>query len=117
MKRLLITPLALVAPLALAPVLAAAQSARGARDAAPVRNVVLVHGAYADGSSYAKVIPLLEARGQAAERCPVRNRTLSGMRRIPSRRLLGIQSIGPSGVKVSMRAMAVTCGGPCVRPR
>lgn len=28
-----------------------------------VRNVVLVHGAYADGSSYAKVIPLLEAKG------------------------------------------------------
>jgi pimeloyl-ACP methyl ester carboxylesterase len=28
-----------------------------------VRNVVLVHGAFADGSSYAKVIPLLEARG------------------------------------------------------
>jgi pimeloyl-ACP methyl ester carboxylesterase len=29
----------------------------------PVRNIVLVHGAFADGSSYAKVIPLLEARG------------------------------------------------------
>src|SRR5439155_8238478 len=28
-----------------------------------VRNVVLVHGAYADGSSYARVIPLLQARG------------------------------------------------------
>lgn len=28
-----------------------------------VTNVVLVHGAYADGSSYAKVIPLLEAKG------------------------------------------------------
>src|SRR4029077_18142727 len=27
------------------------------------RNVVLVHGAFADGSSYAKVIPLLEAKG------------------------------------------------------
>jgi pimeloyl-ACP methyl ester carboxylesterase len=34
-----------------------------ARAGAPVRNVVLVHGAYADGSSYAKVIPLLRARG------------------------------------------------------
>src|SRR5438034_2211885 len=32
--------------------------------AAPtVRNVVLVHGASADGSSWAKVIPLLEAKG------------------------------------------------------
>lgn len=29
----------------------------------PIHNVVLVHGAYADGSSYAKVIPLLEAKG------------------------------------------------------
>jgi pimeloyl-ACP methyl ester carboxylesterase len=28
-----------------------------------VRNVVLVHGAYADGSSWAKVIPLLQAAG------------------------------------------------------
>ncbi len=31
--------------------------------AEPVKNVVLVHGAFADGSSYAKVIPLLEAKG------------------------------------------------------
>jgi pimeloyl-ACP methyl ester carboxylesterase len=29
----------------------------------PVRNVVLVHGLYADGSSWDKVIPLLQARG------------------------------------------------------
>jgi pimeloyl-ACP methyl ester carboxylesterase len=56
----------LIAPLALASMLTAGahvrSPARAAR-AAPVRNVVLVHGAYADGSSYAKVIPLLEARG------------------------------------------------------
>jgi pimeloyl-ACP methyl ester carboxylesterase len=31
--------------------------------AASVKNVVLVHGAFADGSSWAKVIPLLEAQG------------------------------------------------------
>ncbi|MBC8087328.1 MAG: alpha/beta hydrolase [Phycisphaerae bacterium] len=31
--------------------------------ASQVRNVILVHGAYADGSSYAKVIPLLRAKG------------------------------------------------------
>jgi pimeloyl-ACP methyl ester carboxylesterase len=31
--------------------------------AAPVKNIVLVHGAFADGSSWTKVIPLLEARG------------------------------------------------------
>ena len=28
-----------------------------------VKNVVLVHGAFADGSSWSKVIPLLEAKG------------------------------------------------------
>lgn len=30
---------------------------------AGVKNIVLVHGAWADGSSWAKVIPLLQARG------------------------------------------------------
>src|SRR5260221_12102274 len=29
----------------------------------PVKNIVLVHGAWADGSSWAKVIPLLEKAG------------------------------------------------------
>ena len=28
-----------------------------------VKNIVLVHGAFADGTSWAKVIPILEARG------------------------------------------------------
>src|SRR5579862_9594813 len=28
-----------------------------------VRNIVLVHGAFADGTSWAKVIPILEGRG------------------------------------------------------
>ena len=31
--------------------------------AAPVKNIVLVHGAFADGSSWAKVIPILQAKG------------------------------------------------------
>jgi pimeloyl-ACP methyl ester carboxylesterase len=31
--------------------------------ASPIHNIVLVHGAWADGSSWAKVIPLLEAKG------------------------------------------------------
>src|SRR5262245_9060054 len=35
-----------------------AQPANGA-----VKNIVLVHGAFADGSSWAKVIPILESRG------------------------------------------------------
>src|SRR5258707_5156731 len=37
--------------------------AEAAAGEATVKNVVLVHGAFADGSSYAKVIPLLEAKG------------------------------------------------------
>ncbi len=37
-----------------------------ARAAAPVRTIVLVHGAFADGSSWAKVIPLLQAKGYSA---------------------------------------------------
>ncbi|SDP77086.1 Pimeloyl-ACP methyl ester carboxylesterase [Ralstonia sp. 25mfcol4.1] len=37
--------------------------AAAAAATAPVRNIVLVHGLYADGSSWEKVIPLLQARG------------------------------------------------------
>ena len=35
----------------------------GAGLAQPVKNVVLVHGAFADGSSWARVIPILQAKG------------------------------------------------------
>src|SRR5215468_3718061 len=46
---------------------AAATAYSGAIDAQsqqpPVKNIVLVHGAFADGSSWAKVIPILEKRG------------------------------------------------------
>ncbi len=34
-----------------------------AAPAEPVKNIVLVHGAFADGSSWAKVIPILQAKG------------------------------------------------------
>ncbi|OBR46711.1 alpha/beta hydrolase [Paraburkholderia tropica] len=34
-----------------------------AAPAAPIKNVVLVHGLFADGSSWQKVIPLLQAKG------------------------------------------------------
>jgi pimeloyl-ACP methyl ester carboxylesterase len=37
--------------------------AQGSGHASGVRNIVLVHGAFADGSSWSKVIPLLQARG------------------------------------------------------
>ena len=53
----------LVAPLALAFMAVGPAGSRPDHVAAPVHNVVLVHGAFADGSSYAKVIPLLQARG------------------------------------------------------
>ena len=33
------------------------------RSAPGIKNIILVHGAWADGSSWSKVIPLLEARG------------------------------------------------------
>jgi pimeloyl-ACP methyl ester carboxylesterase len=37
--------------------------AQSAGESSRIRNVVLVHGAWADGSSFAKIIPLLLARG------------------------------------------------------
>jgi pimeloyl-ACP methyl ester carboxylesterase len=48
---------------ALAITLAAQPSAAADKNGPGVRNVVLVHGAFADGSSWAKVIPLLEKAG------------------------------------------------------
>src|SRR5438552_5949967 len=48
---------------AIIPLLAGNRPASETAAAPTVRNVVLVHGAFADGSSWAKVIPLLEARG------------------------------------------------------
>src|SRR5580704_1479068 len=54
MKRLSILALSLLA------VVSATFSGRAAT---PVKNIVLVHGAFADGSSWSKVIPLLQAKG------------------------------------------------------
>jgi pimeloyl-ACP methyl ester carboxylesterase len=48
---------------AIIPLLAADRPTTETAAAPTVRNVVLVHGAFADGSSWAKVIPLLEAKG------------------------------------------------------
>ncbi len=48
---------------AIIPLIASGRPAGEATAAPTVRNVVLVHGAFADGSSWAKVIPLLEAKG------------------------------------------------------
>ncbi len=43
--------------------LSACAAAAGAAPAQPVKNIVLVHGAFADGTSWAKVIPILQANG------------------------------------------------------
>src|SRR5215813_6344776 len=56
-----------IAAAVLAGSVAAATAFSGAIDAQsqqpPVKNIVLVHGAFADGSSWTKVIPILEKRG------------------------------------------------------
>jgi pimeloyl-ACP methyl ester carboxylesterase len=52
----IVVSVAAIALLAFAP-------AVGASPTQPVKNIVLVHGAFADGSSWAKVIPILQARG------------------------------------------------------
>jgi pimeloyl-ACP methyl ester carboxylesterase len=49
-------------PLALS-LLVALSGTFSARAVTPVKNIVLVHGAFADGSSWSKVIPLLQAKG------------------------------------------------------
>lgn len=58
LKQLVIAPLALASMLGISAAQSSADTAT-----APVKNIVLVHGAFADGSSYAKVIPLLLAKG------------------------------------------------------
>ncbi|HEY0702454.1 MAG TPA: alpha/beta hydrolase [Candidatus Acidoferrales bacterium] len=56
--------LVFLASAALAAFFAAAQPAAAqAAPAAPVKNVILVHGAWADGSCWSKVIPMLQAKG------------------------------------------------------
>ncbi|MGB6600383.1 MAG: alpha/beta hydrolase [Candidatus Cybelea sp.] len=54
--------LAMIAVLAAA-ALNAKGSGQGTGHPSGVRNIVLVHGAFADGSSWSKVIPLLQTRG------------------------------------------------------
>jgi hypothetical protein len=41
------------------------------RSLTPARNVVLVHGLYADGSSWLKVIPLLQQAGLNVTWCKI----------------------------------------------
>lgn len=52
---------ALIGLLTIAPMYGQAQTA--ATQPAAIHNIVLVHGAWADGSSWSKIVPLLEAKG------------------------------------------------------
>jgi pimeloyl-ACP methyl ester carboxylesterase len=63
MKSVLSSRTSLVRAAVLAAGLAACIGGLGAAPAEPVKNIVLVHGAFADGSSWAKVIPILQAKG------------------------------------------------------
>ena len=76
-----------IVPLALALILGVGAAKSNTRAPAPmnhVRNIVLVHGAFADGSSYAKVIPLLSraaappilGHGERTPRLPFHNSEL-----------------------------------------
>jgi pimeloyl-ACP methyl ester carboxylesterase len=51
----------LAAGISAATAFAGAGQAQGQQQ--PVKNIVLVHGAFADGTSWGKIIPILEARG------------------------------------------------------
>jgi len=62
MKRRLSTAIFAAISIAFAANTASAQTTASSAHA-PVHNVVLVHGLYADGSSWEKVIPLLQAKG------------------------------------------------------
>jgi pimeloyl-ACP methyl ester carboxylesterase len=56
-----LTKLILAGSIAVATALSSASHAQ--MQSQPVKNIVLVHGAFADGTSWGKVIPILEARG------------------------------------------------------
>jgi len=55
--------MAAIVAVALSTFAATAGSAPGPASAPGIKNIVLVHGAFADGSSWAKVIPILQAKG------------------------------------------------------
>ena len=78
-RAVLVASVAVIAAFALVSPGAHAQESRERSDRddhdGPVRglkNVVLVHGAWADGSSWSKVIPLLEARAFTSSLCRIR---------------------------------------------
>lgn len=63
LQRSLVSTVATLAALSAFGVLGFTQAASAQEKPAPIKNVVLVHGLYADGSSWEKVIPILQAKG------------------------------------------------------
>ena len=58
-----IKQLSSIALMAALPVISMAQNEKSQSGLKGVKNIVLVHGAFADGSSWSKVIPLLQSKG------------------------------------------------------
>lgn len=58
-----IKQLSSIALMAALPIISLAQNAKSQSNLKGVKNIVLVHGAFADGSSWSKVIPLLQSQG------------------------------------------------------
>lgn len=58
-----IKQLSSIALMAALPIISLAQNAKTQSNLKGVKNIVLVHGAFADGSSWSKVIPILQAKG------------------------------------------------------
>ena len=58
-----IKQLSSIALMAAFPIISEAQNAKKQSSVQGVSNIVLVHGAFADGSSWSKVIPILQTRG------------------------------------------------------
>ena len=101
----------------------------GAQSAVPVRNVVLVHGLFADGSSWGKVIPILQRAGLNVT--AVQNPLTSFQDDVDAtRRALDLQDgptvlvahsyggmvISEAGIDPKVSALVVKCTGASKRP-
>jgi len=76
-----------------------------AADTSHVRNIVLVHGAFADGSSWSDIIPLLEAKGYhvTAVQNPLTSLAddVAATRRVLERQKGDVLLVGHSGLVLS----------------
>ncbi|MFL6707866.1 MAG: alpha/beta fold hydrolase [Massilia sp.] len=109
-KTILQSAFALIFAAAVSAGALAAEVDKAPADAGKIRNVVLVHGLYADGSSWGKVIPLLQAKGLHVT--AVQNPTTSFKDDVDAvRRILALQD-GPTVlVAHSYGGMVITEAG------